>query len=264
VNFFPNSSARNSRANVHLSAKGLQNVCQKDNNFTFSVGSRRSSCRSFVAEFLSPRVHDLRSIDDTFDKYEIETEEPEEYFEGFLSLGSGNTITIAGSNRSTILSISRELWNLEVYECICPSTSSSLTMSGAIDRISFFALMRSDISSEVNFIASHYHELSDPSGSLRLLPFSTIDEVVSDDSLKIKNEDSLYDFILPRAEDDSEYYGLLEQIRFEYLSAPKSSGFIDLISQSFEYLTHSVWTSLRSRLSFPVSPETSNGAEKNE
>jgi hypothetical protein len=258
MTFFSGSCQRNSQANVHLSAKGLHNICQKDKGFTFIVGPRRYDCPLFVAEFLSPRIHDLRSVDNTFDEYEIEIEDPDGHFEGFLSLGSGSTIKITESNRLTILSVSGELWNSELYECICPSASSSLTMSSAVDRISFFARMRGNISNEVSFIASHFHELNDPSDSLRSLPFSAIYEILSDNSLKIKSEDLLYDFILSRAEDDCEYSGLLEQIRFEYLSAPKFNEFLNLISQSFEYMNHSVWSSLRSRLSFPVSPETSN------
>jgi hypothetical protein len=55
-----------------------------------------------------------------------------------------------------------------------------------------------------------------------------------------------------------EFSSLLEHIRFEYLSSGKFEDFIELISNSFDCLTTNVWSSLRSRLALPISPQSSN------
>jgi hypothetical protein len=63
------SSAAAPPLSVSLWAKGLVNIHKKGNNFTFVVGSRRYPCPSFVAEFLSLRIYDIRSVDDTLNEF---------------------------------------------------------------------------------------------------------------------------------------------------------------------------------------------------
>jgi hypothetical protein len=251
-------AARISGANICLSARGLKNVRRKENDFTFVVGSRRYPCPSFIAEFLSPRVHDLHLIDDTLSECKVEIEDPNEYFNDFLSLGSGNTIKVDESNQSVLLSICSELSNQELCEKILERTSNDITMSNVIDRVSFLSQMHCNILREIEFISSHFHEIDDLSTTLKSLTFSMIEEIIKNDSLKIKSEDSLYDFIVSQIETNWEYSMLLEYVRYEYLSTLKFNEFFDLISKSFEYMNHSIWMSLQSRLSLPVSPKTSN------
>jgi hypothetical protein len=55
----PPSSATTSKRSsikVALLARGMKNICIKNKDFTFGVGSRRYDCPWFVAEFLSPYV----------------------------------------------------------------------------------------------------------------------------------------------------------------------------------------------------------------
>jgi hypothetical protein len=56
-----------SRATGGLSARGLADVAVRDSSddFTFIVGDHRYRCSSSVAQFLSPRVSKLQSIDAT-------------------------------------------------------------------------------------------------------------------------------------------------------------------------------------------------------
>jgi hypothetical protein len=47
---------------------------------------------------------------------------------------------------------------------------------------------------------------------------------------------------------DCTYCSLLETIRYEYLSQSSTESFIDRISNSFEFVTPSVWAAFRFRL----------------
>jgi hypothetical protein len=75
---------------VCLSAKGLKHVHAREKDFTFAVGSERHHCAFYVAEFLSPRVSEMRSIDCTQNELKIDIKDPDCDFKEFLSLGAGS------------------------------------------------------------------------------------------------------------------------------------------------------------------------------
>jgi hypothetical protein len=73
---------------VNISARGLDKLrtSRIEKDFTFIVGEHHYNCPWFIAEFLSPRVNDLRSKDVTMNEFLIETEDPGRFFENILSL----------------------------------------------------------------------------------------------------------------------------------------------------------------------------------
>jgi hypothetical protein len=77
-----------------LSARGLGNVEAHDwsNDFTFVVGHRRAQCRSAVAQFLSPQVAALYSIDATISELRLEVEDGDLAFDSLLEAAGGSTI----------------------------------------------------------------------------------------------------------------------------------------------------------------------------
>jgi hypothetical protein len=84
------------------------------------------------------------------------------------------------------------------------------------------------------------------------LGFPVVSGIASQPSLKLQSEESLFDFVLSRVSQDSNYFTLFEFIRFEYLSTESICQFADLISKSFDFLTPSIWEQLRNRLVLPV------------
>jgi hypothetical protein len=57
---------------------------------------------------------------------------------------------------------------------------------------------------------------------------------------------------------DSRFFGLLQFIRFEFLSGGCFAKFFDLVCDRFDELNVSHWESLRGRLLLPVSPARPN------
>jgi hypothetical protein len=250
-------SAATSRK-VGLSAKGLRNMSEQANEFTFIVGSQPYPCPLHVAEFLSPRVGELRSVDDTVHELLIDVDDPSGHFHQFLLLGRGHDIWVNPENRSTILSICGELWNSELYERVFRRTDGEITVDNVVGRIVFLLKMRCSVAAELEFLASHFHALRDPSRDLRPLPFSVVSELVCSSSLRVASEDSLCEFIMSQTAGDADFATLLESVRFEYVSASKFAEFCEFISDSFGFLTRSLWDSLQLRFSLPVSPKVSN------
>jgi hypothetical protein len=103
---------------------------------------------------------------------------------------------------------------------------------------------------EIPIIASHFCELS--TSELDHLSPSVLESILSDPGLVIQDEDSIFDFIHRLASDDLSYFGLLEFVRFEFLSDDCMSRALEFISSSFDSLTFGIWSSLRTRLALPV------------
>jgi hypothetical protein len=67
-------------------------------------------------------------------------------------------------------------------------------------------------------------------------------------SLRIETEDSLWETISFLIKSDPDYSMLLECIEYKYLSNSSIESFLEVISESFSFLTIVVWNKLRSRL----------------
>jgi hypothetical protein len=70
----------------------------------------------------------------------------------------------------------------------------------------------------------------------------------------VGNEDSVFEVVHRRASSDLSYFGLLEYVRFEFVSAECMKRAIEFISDSFEGFTFGMWLSLRTRLTLSVTP----------
>jgi hypothetical protein len=81
-------------------------------------------------------------------------------------------------------------------------------------------------------------------------------EILTNPSLKLKSEDSLFRYRSDCISKDPEFFRFLEDLRFEYLSSDAISGCFELVIDSFERLTIGLWLKLKSRLILPVTPGT--------
>jgi hypothetical protein len=241
---------------VSLSARGLQNVRIKDsdNDFTFMVGNRAHRCSSFVAEFLSPLVAELRAADGSIREFRVEVDGARSFFSDFLSLGRGCTICVDPANRAAFLGICTALRNCELCELLCGDGDNELTVENAADRLLMRCARECDISAQVEFVASHFCDIVDGPNCLGSLPFSVVAQIVGHPNLRLATEDSLFGFISRDLPAGDEFLSLLEFVRFEYCTAETMDSFFHLISEDFHRLNISLWASLHSRLVLPVSP----------
>jgi hypothetical protein len=88
--------------------------------------------------------------------------------------------------------------------------------------------------------------------------FELIYAIMSHFSLKLRDENSLYEFIKSLVIDKSQYSRLFGHVLCGYLSRESMYSFIEMIRKSFEFLTLPIWDALCDPLSFSVSRTTSN------
>jgi hypothetical protein len=106
-------------------------------------------------------------------------------------------------------------------------------------------------------VASHFYEYS-VSDFDQLSP-AVLGAILSDSRLLVRDEDSVFEVVHRRASHDLSYFGLLEFVRFEFLSVECMRAALDFISGAFESLTFGIWSSLRRRLALPVIPPSQPG-----
>lgn len=253
-----------------LSSKGLKNlVLSDDDEFTFIIGEQETSMKRIFAEFLSPKVSQLHKADPTVNFLDLndmveskelnESREPakllkiaisliEKLFEGekveinedqefpmrFLSILLGNKEMFDKINELYVdgkdLEVDHYLNDLELFE--------NLTKS----QISF------DYSSLINIISSHFYSI-DKSKLLRFKK-STLYSIISNENLKIENEDSLFELICQIFEEESEYdsessvslVDFYEQVEFTNLSIEKLSQFVDTFNTN--EISQNLWRKL--------------------
>jgi hypothetical protein len=243
-----------STVEVHLSAKGFANLPRTvyNNDFTFIVGHDHYECPSFVAAFLSPRIAHLQAFDPTIHDFVIETEDPQHYFQACVGLCEGPTLTVTSSNRTFIQSICCELWNREIFDMVIGSFEGQIGLDNVFGRLKFLIATHHSFESEISFCSSHFYEID--TSQLGSLNCEVISDIISNESLRLKDEDSLYEIVRDLSCRDSRYSTLLEFVRFEYLSCDSIHSFIKLISASFHFLSFGIWTAICRRLPLSVSP----------
>jgi hypothetical protein len=239
-----------------LSSRGLQrlagSVCEKD--FRFLVGDEAYRCPSLIAEFLSPRVSELRSSDATIDEFRVEVEDPNHSFSVFLSLGFGFGVELKRDEVDFCRSVCEELWNLELFDLLHSEGENSSNHGGLLARLNFLSRLRGNVGEDLNLesIASHFYEFS--VSDCRDLGTNVLEAIMNEPHLVLASEDSLYEIISDHVRRDRSSFSLLEFVRFEYLSVSFMESAVGLISDSFELLNMPVWKNLVNRLILTVQP----------
>jgi hypothetical protein len=215
---------------IKLSTNGLRNIPIIENreDFEFIVGESHHRCSSFMADFLSPKLSRLHAVDPTLESLVICTEDAHGYFKSFISLGRGFDISLDSSNLDFFRSLSSELENQELSFLIFEVTQneSELIRENVFRRLTDLSHFSFDISKEIAFIASHFHEISN--SELSDLNFSILSDVLASRELQIESEERLYSVVWEFIESDRSHFNLLSFVRFEFLSVSSIRRFVAL------------------------------------
>jgi hypothetical protein len=109
----------------------------------------------------------------------------------------------------------------------------------------------------VPVVASHFHAFS-ISDFDHVSP-SVLAAILSYSGLVVRDEDSVFEVIHHLASDGLSYFGLLEFVRFEFLTTECMRRAFDFISSGFESFTFGIWSRLQTRLTLPVTPLSNTG-----
>jgi hypothetical protein len=235
-----------------LSTQGLTNIPfhKYTQDFEFVVGGARHHCSSFVADFLSPKIARLHSVDASVCCCSLATEDENNEFGQFLALGSGGEIEITSSNQIFISQVCLELENSELFDIIVEHLDSDLTLGNVFERLDVRKKVNLRYLREIDFLANHFYQL--PESVFQKLTIDDIAAVLSSASLQLANEDALYELIASHLDHDSGFVGLLQFVRFEFLTAAAIAQFVEKSYQIFPLLDISIWSRICARLILTV------------
>ena len=253
---------------LKLSCVGLSSVNwdRGDDEFEFVFGDNRV-CRvhSVLAEFLSPKVGRLRKSDALCGSYTFKSDCHEllEVFESLIaSLRSGQSLRVEKANISALVRISHELENQEVLSSIFGMIKTeSLDIEESILMlrvgIGLGTASSGQFSTLKDTISSRFHEISKE--ILAKLDLETAELLLSSRSLQIESEDSLYDFVRSRSEEDMSFASLFEFILFEYLSEDRIKDFASFACENLlPHINPGIWSRVCERLILTAKVEKKN------
>ena len=222
-------------------------------DFVFGDGSVGTVHRT-LAEFLSPKISRLRRTDASIDRYIFEDRSLSARlgFEALVSsLRQGTTLKVDASNFEALVRAASELENTECLSFLISAIDiSHLNVEKALLLLRVVPVLHNELFQAgdlVGFIASHFHEISKE--RLQSLDHETACLILEHPSLKVLDEDSLYDFVRARTETDPAFAHLFESVYFEYLSSDRINDFASFAGRFLlGRMNACIWTRICQRL----------------
>lgn len=243
-----------------LSTRNWKDICfdKYNQDFTFIVDGKRYQTPRFVADIISPKIRNLHYIDESFNEFHIKTNninKSEDHFPDFLKLCMLDKQKLDSSRIHEYSSYFKELGNIGEYFHLEFSTIEALTTEKAISFLSQinslfdkstenFDTSNEQIKEIISFISSHFYELSET--DIRVLGKDMIEMIISNEELKINDEDSLFEIIMKLYEEDETYSNLFGRVIFCNLSSKSVEKFVNTFS--FDDISSEIWSSICMRL----------------
>ena len=251
-------AAGNRDCGVSLTCNGLRRVNWNvyDDDFEFVFGEDRV-CRvhSVMAEFLSPKIARLRMNDPLcyFYRFPCDSLKVFTAFEGLVSnLKSGSPFQVDITNFSSLLRLCHELENDDLLSFLFSKVESeSCNLDESLVMLRFGLDLGTAFEDRFlrlrDSVASHFHEIK--KDVLNALDLEVVGLLLSSSSLKIEDEDSLYEYIKARTENDIRFSSLFEFVYFEYLSLDRVKDFCSFASDYFlDNINGGIWSRICGRL----------------
>lgn len=250
-----------------LNPENLKNIPfhEYEKDFTFIVNDKRYETNRYIADLLSPNIRQMHYTDKSINEFflntinfsneETEFSEKIDYFEDFLKLSTFQNCKIDSEHQKRYMEYFYNLGNLDEYYRIQQDYFHEITVDNAIDFLISIIKISSSISQDFNdqmnpkndivtYIANHFEDIDKE--QLRKLQFEVIEEIISNDSLRMNNEDSLLEFVLSLYEDDHSYSSLFEYVQFSNVSEDSLYSFVDVFE--IENINGKIWNSICNRL----------------
>jgi hypothetical protein len=231
---------------IGLSCGGLERCGSiYDQPFVFVANTFEYKCQAIEACFLSPRVCDLMRQDPSMGSFDVEYNgtDGEKIFGILHSLLRGKTIELDAALSNGLSEISHRLGNAEILNLLIDG--DSIELGNICSRLTLHSNIEDHVDREIEYAASHFYEIEE--SSLRTLPVCVLESVLSCESLRLKDEDSLLEFINTI---DCDHRLLYRYLKAEYLSCKGIRLLVDDLNP--ESLDYAIWWSLCRRLLLEV------------
>lgn len=234
-------------------------------NFTIFFNGNPYPINRYIADILSPTISNLHFVDESINEFYINTSNNKipidefeskvnDYFKDFLSQALSTT-KLDTKQQIYYSNFFYNLGNIDEYVRLQKEFFSKLTIENSIDLLfhlndfekathQTFKSNIEPIQRIISYVSKNFEFINKE--KMKKLDFDVIEEIISNSSLKLKDEDSLIKFILSLYEIDESYSNLFEYVQFNNLSNEMFTTFIKSIE--FSSINPNIWNLIRPRI----------------
>lgn len=249
-----------------------------EKDFVFIVNGKRYETSRFEADLISPIIRNYHYNDEAISEFSIDLkiskEEENDYFLDFLNYFKKDNQVIDSIHQNYYINYFFQLGNadensffkIDLIDELAPDNiiARLKTASEIIKNIKKFTskdfnqsnlfLDGLNFNKMIQYASSNFDQISKK--DMETLDDYIIEEIISNDSLKIDSEDSLFQFIIDLYEKDQTKSYLFEYIYFNNISQISFEKFIEKFS--IENLNSRIWYSICERLLPTTKTESTN------
>lgn len=257
--FFINTFSLAKDIEISLSKNVIQKIPfdSYPKDFTFIVDDCKYYTSRIEADILSPIIRDFHFSNYNQKSINIDTHNlfPDCNFSDFLSLLTFEPRTIDIKLQLYFKYLFSYLGNYEECEKIQIQYNESITVKNVIQRIKQKKLVYqlNYLTEEIDFVANHFYEIN--KDELKKLDDDIIEMIIQNDNLKIKDEDSLLQFIIDLYNENNTRKNLFENVYYSKVSQKEIMNFFTTFD--FNDITPEIWQSIIQRTNNSENNQTS-------
>ena len=222
-----------------------------EKDFSFIVNGKIYQTNSFVANIVSPKISLMleKNLNQSF--YEINTEY-EGNFNKIIEYGEMKPINLNQNEIKYFCNILKLLGNNFDIHQFYDKFQDDISYENVVQRICKKKEFEMDLNEEIIFISNNFHAfITKYPEAMFELDVDIIEQIISNDALKINNEEELFDFVLSLYIKSKEYSTLFSHVIF--INLPSKS--IYNFNQNFDIndMNKSIWEKISYRLQQDIS-----------
>lgn len=227
-------------------------------NFTFIVNGKRYLTNRIIADILSPIIRQYHYQDSTINEFSInicsneqENLNETDYFQEFINLCNFDVQKLNETHKNHYKEYFLLLGNISEYFLLENQENFQFTTKNVIDNLSIVNKYKGNqiienlfdnekVNEMIKFAAEHFDDL--PIEKLVNLDDEIIERIIGQPTLKLKEEDSLLNFVLELYMKDSKFSFLFDYVIFKNVKEETWRKFIDVFD--IEYLNQQIWQNI--------------------
>ncbi|KAK8860504.1 hypothetical protein M9Y10_012169 [Tritrichomonas musculus] len=219
------------------------------NDFTFMVNEQKFKTNRLTSDLLSPKIAKMHLIDPTFEFFTIKTKNHGD-FAHILNLINFEQNDIPENELPFIAEVI-EILELDSFEFTPKIEGRKITIDKVFNEIQNLEknseFCSQNFEEKIDFISFNFYILCEEYEEyFANLKISTIYKILSNDQLRLENEDQLLNFINKLYSKNSMYSILYEKVMFTNVSSKYMNEFVELFD--FNDISSQTWINLCMRL----------------
>ena len=197
-----------------------------EKDFSFIVNGEVYHTHSFVAYILSPNIYKkfISKVQSQF--YKI-TSKYKGDFNKIIQYGKMKGIQIKGEEIKYFLDIMKQLGNMDEISRFYEEFHKDISHENAIQRIEIKKELDMTLDEEISFLSRNFGDFHNKyPEAILTLDADIVERIISNDQLKLHNEEELFDIVLQLYFKSKEYSTLFSYVNFKNLPTESIQKFI--------------------------------------